>query len=499
MMRSMNSAVSALKAHQAKMDVIGNNIANVNTVGFKAGRVTFKEVLSQTIKGASANQGGRSGTNPQQIGLGINIGSIDTIHTRGSVDRTDVPTDVMINGDGFFIVSDDENFLNRSYTRAGNFSIDSMGNLNLGGYRVLGYRIEDGTIGETPKFKTTLEGLVISKAMTFPAQVTGISEPANAKQSTERDVIIEGNIDADLGLDASITVKDTSGNGNADEWLVSSSKLMTNPQFITVYDELGGEHELKLTFRRKMKSGFSYDWDNEKFTSQSFTDANNPKIEEAIEPNKWELVIEAVNSTEAIDVNAAGSPAPKYFVDNITFTDGKVDLSKINIELSSSTGTFPNGADTFNFNLSFEDENGDKLLKQFSSDSTIHLQTLTGYKQGKLDSFSIGEDGIITGSFTNGKTSAIGRIALARFKNPEGLQKTQENLFVSTSNSGNPIIGKPGLGGFATLIPGALEMSNVDLAKEFTTMITTQRGFQANSRVITTTDEMLQELVNLKR
>ncbi|WIF94641.1 flagellar hook protein FlgE [Caminicella sporogenes] len=498
MMRSMNSAVSALKAHQAKMDVIGNNIANINTVGFKAGRVTFKEVLSQTIKGASANQGGRSGTNPQQIGLGINIGSIDTIHTRGSVDRTDVPTDVMINGDGFFIVSDDENFLNRSYTRAGNFSIDSMGNLNLGGYRVLGYRIEDGTIGETPKFKTTLEGLVISKAMTFPAQVTGISKPASTQQSTERDVIIEGNIDADLGLDASITVKDTNNDGTADEWLVPPSKLMTNPQFITVYDELGGEHELKLTFRRKMK--VKYDWDSGEISD--FSNGDNPKIEEAIEPNKWELVIEAVNSTEAIDVNAAGSPEQKYIVDNITFTDGKVDLSKINIELSTTdkdNDTFPNGAGTFNFNLSFEDENGDKLLKQFSSDSTIHLQTLTGYKQGKLDSFSIGEDGIITGSFTNGKTSAIGRIALAKFKNPEGLQKTQENLFIDTANSGNPIIGKPGSGGFATLIPGALEMSNVDLAKEFTTMITTQRGFQANSRVITTTDEMLQELVNLKR
>ncbi len=494
MMRSMFSAVAGLKAHQTKMDVIGNNIANVNTVGFKGSRVTFKEVFSQTIKGASASQGGRGGTNPQQIGLGVTVGSIDTLHTRGSVESTDVPTDLMINGDGFFMVSDDPSFLNRSYTRAGNFKIDATGNLNLDGYRVLGYRVDESTIGENPTYNTNLEGLVISKNMKFPAQVTGVKGDST-QPSDGRDVTIEGNLNADLGLDADIVEKDTDGDGDA-EYLISKDQLQTNPQYVTVYDELGGEHELKLTFKRRI--------DNTDLTTPSgyedyyvYNSSSPVSMANKIQSNSWDLEIEPVGN------ELANSTTGAVTIPDITFTDGKVVRDKINIQLSRTTtitDSFANGAGTFNFNLALRNDDNEPLLTQFSSDdSTVHIETMKGYKQGTLNDYAIGDDGVVTAYFTNGKRSSIGRIGLANFKNPAGLQKTQENLFVDTANSGSPIIGKPGSSGFSTLIPGSLEMSNVDLAKEFTTMITTQRGFQANSRVITSTDEMLQELVNLKR
>ncbi len=504
MMRSMNSAVSALKAHQAKMDVIGNNISNVNTHGFKGSRVTFNDVLSQTLRGASSSQGGRSGTNPQQVGLGVSIGAIDTIHTRGTPDRTDVPTDVMINGDGFFIVSDDASFLNRSYTRLGAFTLDNTGNLNLGGYRVLGYRVEEDTIGENPKYGTSLEGLVISNAMTFPAQVTGVSNPYAAAAplgpSTERDVSVTGTINADLGLDASVTAKDTNADNNADEWLISAENLQTDSYYVTVYDELGGEHELKLTFRRKFREPtFVYDWTTEQFTAQGFADINNPDISEAILPNEWDLVIESITGSDQILLDGVAGAVTDTVITDVTFTGGNVDLSRVNIELSQPGG-FANGAGTFNFNLSFQDEKGDALLKQYSTDdTTMNLAALTGYKQGKLSTYNIGTNGEIMAVFTNGQKSPIGQIALAKFKNAAGLQKTQDNLFIRTANSGTASIGTPGSGGFAEVQSARLEMSNVDLAQEFTTMITTQRGYQANSRVITTTDEMIQELVNLKR
>ncbi len=145
MMRSMYSGVSGLRVHQSKMDVISNNIANVNTIGYKRSTMTFQEVFSQVIRGASAPQGGRGGTNPQQIGLGVNVGAINTIHTKGAALRTDNPEDLMIDGEGFFVVSDDENFENRFYTRAGNFTLDRDGNLvTADGYKVLGYIYEDG-------------------------------------------------------------------------------------------------------------------------------------------------------------------------------------------------------------------------------------------------------------------------------------------------------------------------------------------------------------------
>lgn len=458
----MFSAVSGLSAHQAKMDVIGNNIANVNTVGYKAGRVTFQEVFSQTIKGASAAQGGRGGTNPHQIGLGISVASIDTIHTRGSVERTDVPTDVMINGDGFFMVSDDPNFLNRSYTRAGNFYVDAAGNLNTAeGYRVLGYRVDESSYGKDPIFKSNLEGLVINKAATIPAQGT-------------RKIGFEGTLNTEVSI-AAPAVDGLVGTGSQDAVyrLNAAGQYELNPAYadtiaretsFKVYDNLGGIHNFKQAMIKT---------DDSKYTIETFYVHSDGTM---------------TNLTTSGDVTVDPGAIELEFG-----PDGKlIGTSPKAIDITIK-GALTNGAGDLVFNVAYNN------LKMSASDSTASATSVDGYKQGTLDGFSIGPDGTIEGIFSNGLKAPLGRIALANFKNPAGLLKTQANMFVNTANSGEPIIGKPGDSGFASLNPGALEMSNVDLSKEFTTMITTQRGFQANSRVITTTDQMLEELVNLKR
>ncbi len=494
MMRSMYSAISGLKAHQTKMDVIGNNIANVNTIAYKGSRVQFKEVFSQTIKGASGAEGGKGGSNPMQVGLGIDVASIDNFQTVGSIERTEIPTDVMIDGEGFFMVSDDPSFNNRYYTRAGNFSIDDNGNLLAsGGFKVLGYRVKDGTIGPEAQMNDEVEGLVISKSMTFPAKCTGekgntSSDPA--MKSNSRDVKFNGNIDANTGLDAKISAKDTTGDGNPNEWRVSKSSLVARQTTFTVYDEMGGEHIVKMTIKRAFADPQpTDDGDDYLFTTDPVS------IGSVIEPSKWKVDLEVVG-------DGGGELASTEF--DLTFDeDGNVssgDMTNVVMQGSSTPGTkFPNGAGDFNFNISFKDEKGNSTITQAANDSSLSVDEISGYKQGALDEFSIAKNGEIQGKFTNGMSSILGRIMLAKFKNPSGLEKVSSNMYTETANSGIAIQGFAGSNGFGETQAGALEMSNIDLGREFTNMIQTQRGFQANSRIINTTDQMLEELINLKR
>lgn len=437
MMRSMYSAVSSLKAHQLKMDVIGNNVANVNTVGFKGSRVAFQEVFSQTLRGAGRPQeNGRGGTNPQQVGLGAGVGSMDTFHIRGSVESTGYNTDLMINGDGFFIVSDTESGSNRSYTRAGNFCIDEDGNLvTSDGFYVLGYRCdEEGNVIED------LTGLKISKSETNPPKATDKA-------------IFEGNIDSNI---------EKGDNFNT---------------IMKIYDSLGNAHNIEIQFQRDEDEG--------------------------TEPD-----IERVFNVTVVKVNGKDPDPVSTFNAKLTFdTTGK--LTKINngdngnltdtpptpfsnVSLGID-GDFLNGASPLDIGLDFS------KLKSYSASSDAAALDINGYPSGKLEDFTISTTGEIEGVFSNGQMKILGQIRLANFKNPAGLLRTGSNMYRETANSGEAMFGYPATGGFANLQPGSLEMSNVDLAREFTDMITTQRGFQANSRVITVSDEMLQELVNMKR
>ena len=435
MMRSMFSGVSGLRAHQTRMDVIGNNIANVNTVGFKSGRVTFQEIFSQTLKGASSPDSttGRGGTNPMQIGLGLGVGAVDTITTRGSLQRTDNPTDISIEGEGFFICKGGTADTYK-FTRAGNFGIDKLGNLVTGsGMNVYGWQAlkTDGS-GEFDTEKS-IEPINLYSDSYRNKRI--ISAKATSKAE------LSGN------LDASKAVAANTASPTADE-------IFSVP--MTVYDSLGNDYKVNVEF--------------------------------------WKTGATAAGSTWNWRVSTGSGYSTTSGTGNITFDDegiitaGGIPATPITFTPDASTGT---GA----FNVTFDFSK----ITTFSADNSVKPKSVDGYPSGSLVTFSIGSDGILTGIYDNGQQQSLGLLALSGFENPAGLQKVGDNMYIPTTNSGDYKAVKAGSNGAGTLNPGTLEMSNVDLSKEFTEMIITQRGFQANSRIITTSDEMLQELVNLKR
>ncbi|HYF83050.1 MAG TPA: flagellar hook protein FlgE [Clostridia bacterium] len=461
MMRSMFSGVSGLRAHQLKMDTIGNNIANVNTVGYKSQRATFQEVFNQTIRGAGSAQEGKGGTNPQQVGLGISLSSIDTFHIRGAVQRTDNLTDLAVNGDGFFILSNSDDGMSRSYTRAGNFSLDETGNLVASnGYKVLGYMMDQ----TTNTLKSQLEGLKISKAEMVAAKAT-------------KDAGFEGNLDNQI---ARLSANPTFAAGAIVPPAGAKFWETTN----TVYDSLGGKHTLKYTFFRGIDENGStasadatdsdwgvtiYDQDEKKY----YNGNDDPKA--------------TMNTTDVPTAYTENLFHLNFGVDGI-MTAASENGGKVKLKVPTKNGSSP-----IDIDIDFS------KLTQFANESNAAVTSTDGYPQGSLDTFSIGPTGEISGIFTNGMSKIIGQVALSVFKNPAGLEKTSENMYQVTPNSGDPITGVPGSSGLGSINSGTLEMSNVDISNEFAEMISTQRGFQANSRIITTSDEMLQELVNLKR
>lgn len=413
MMRSMFSGVTGLRNHQIKMDVIGNNIANVNTVGFKKSRVTFQDTLSQTMRGAASPQGNRGGTNPMQVGLGMTIASIDTIHTPSSAESTGNMTDMAIEGEGYFILQGDG--LDQYYTRAGNFGFDTSGYLvnTANGMKVLGWQTSDFKV-PVDKSPQDIGEIQIRKGMMVPAEAT-----------TEVRFSKNLNAEGEIGESYSIPFK--------------------------IYDSLGCAHTLTITFEK--------------------TDANT-----------WEYTI---THEDGITVqNNTGT---------INFTpDGKYSASSFDPD-NPVTFTPNSGADDIEFEIDFSQ------ITQYAKETNVDMTFQNGYPAGTLVEVTTDTTGTITGIFDNGHSWQLAQIALANFNNPAGLIKAGQNLYRSSNNSGEPQIGQSGTGGRGTIAPGYLEMSNVDLSEEFTQMIVTQRGFQANSRIITASDEMLQELINIKR
>lgn len=442
-MRSMFSGVSGLKAHQTKMDVVGNNVANVNTIGYKSSRVTFEEVFSQTLKGASApdSGAGRGGVNPMQVGLGIGVSGIDTITTRGSLERTDNPTDLSIEGEGYFIVNGGGGAY--KFTRAGNFGIDKLGNLVSGsGLNVYGWQEYTRNTDGTYEFDTETP---IEPVNLYNDDVNKNKRMIAAKATTSSS--LSGNLDAS---------KVALGTGNE----TADNVHFTIP--MTVYDSLGNDYKVELDM-----------W----------------KIEVAAGPpitSQWSWQL---NSGAGATAGATGT---------ILFdADGQIvtgdALNPINPTITM-TPDATIGSDAFDVELDLS------KATMYKADSSLKPTDVDGYGTGNLVTFSIGNDGVITGIYSNGQQQPLGMLGLALFENPAGLQKVGNNMFLPTTNSGDfKKATKAGAEGSGTLNPGTLEMSNVDLSKEFTNMIITQRGFQANSRIITASDELLQELVNLKR
>lgn len=400
MLRSLFSGISGLRSHQTMLDVTGNNIANVNTTGFKASQIQFQDTLSQMLNAASGPQDGVGGQNPAQVGLGVQVAGITTNFTQGASQLTGRSTDMMISGDGFFVVRQGTQ---QYYTRAGSFDFDSTGQMVLPG---------DGAMVQG--WAADANGVIDTSRPVGDIKVgVGTVMPAKATTRTP----FSGNLQADAAVDKTKTVS------------------------VKAYDALGNAREVELSFTKTATGWTMHATDG---TESLPADPADPPI--------------------AITFDAAGQP---------TFAETTFTLSGVTVDLTGITGLA--GVDT------------------------IAADKQDGYAAGILESFTLGSDGTINGAFSNGLKQDLGRIAMASFTNPSGLSKAGGSLFTTTVNSGDPQIGSAGTGGRGTMSSGTLEMSNVDLSTEFTQLIIAQRGFQANSRVITTSDEVLQELVNLKR
>ncbi|TAL30137.1 MAG: flagellar hook protein FlgE [Spirochaetes bacterium] len=457
MMRSLFSGVSGLKNHQTRMDVIGHNISNVNTYGYKTTRVTFQDMLSQTLSGAAKPEENKGGVNPKQVGLGMTIASIDRLFTQGSLQTTGNQTDLAISGDGFFIVSEGgKNY----YTRAGNFALDRDGKLvnPANGLRVQGWQSQVTETGERKVFPTgTPEDVIVP-----------VYGKVDARETTY--VRYKCNLDSKLQV-----VPPT-----ADGKMRAAEGVTTN---IDVYDKLGDPHRMTLNF---WKTGA-----NEWSASAAITDGQG--IVTLDVPGGAN---QAGGANLSSRMNLRFSPEGRLTSVSDDASPDELNQGDLVVNLNYRVKDDPN---VRSIRLDLGKAGLMNGVTQFSSPATTKAVEQDGYAMGYMESFNIDNSGMITGVYSNGTKQLVGQVAMAAFTNPMGLTASGENLFEVSNNSGRPIEGPAGEAGRGKIIAGTLEMSNVDLSDQFTDMIVTQRGFQANSRTITTSDQMLQELINLKR
>jgi flagellar hook protein FlgE len=548
----MYSAVSGLKTHQTKMDVIGNNIANVNTVAFKSSSVVFQDVLYQMTSNASgANAAtGTGGVNAKQIGLGVTTGATNlSITTSGAAETTGRAFDIRLSDKSttnFFVVNNGSENL---FTRAGSFYVDGAGNLCMTstGYTVMGWQV-DPTTGNIKKDTVSALRVMQTSNLTSAPEATTQANVSGIIDKNDKDVL------SDNGLVKTLTFFDNLGysytarfamksTGTDGKYTVELEKIL-NSDGTTFYDPATSQVKLEDVFGSKttdatlgtynqVQSGYYYDATQKKF----YVGSNNKGTE---------LEWDAATSTfkEKNDQTNTHSLKQVYGISNgmvekikngakatVDTTTGKLtitgDVTDYAIDFSTKDGTFTGvGARTSNnktnsvtLNMSklgnnptqFDDitidfsglkdaDNGGKSTAVMSTGSIDDGVTGKGKKLGAMIGISIDNNGLITGTYDNGNTETLGQIAVAQFANASGLEKVGENCYRTTLNSGEfDGIGVEISADGSSMTSGELEMSNVDLSTEFTQMIITQRGFQANSRIITTSDTLLEELVNLKR
>lgn len=415
MIRALYSSVTGLRAHEVMMDVTSNNIANVNTAGFKSSRASFSESLAQTIRGGGLPTGAQGGVNPLQIGLGTRVAGVSAAFTQGALQLTGRQTDLAIQGDGFFVIERDGQQL---LTRNGAFAWDAVGTLTTNdGSRVLGWAADAN--GSIPTGGPT-------GALRIP---TGPLAPAATTNAT-----LAGNVNAGLAVGG------------------------TNITTTTVYDSLGTGHEVTVTLTKEATPG---DWT----ASISYKDATGT----------------------IIDITPATPPVVNF--DNTGTLTTPASFTLNGIVFGSAAAQ----------NITFNMGDATHPLTQYDRSSTMDVPTHDGSAGAELKSVTFGADGSINGLYANGQTKVLGVIAMADVSNREGLLRVGDDQFATSLTSGEPRFGWAGTGALGSLAPGSLEGSNVDLANEFTNLVLAQRGFQANSRVISTSDEMLGDLVNIKR
>ncbi len=636
MMRSLFTAIAGLRSQMTAMDVIGNNIANVNTLGFKKANVYFQDMFYQNLAAATAPTATRPGRNPVQVGLGSRVGAIDSIFTQGALENTGSPTDVSIEGKGFFMVGYGGATY---YTRAGHFGFDANGYMvDSNGYILQGkkavydettgeWRYDTSPIGdiqiapnlqtgvkatdvvklnvnlsgeahgdtyevwETGQFTTasgvatesatfttagstlcSCEGVnpgdviriygslhdgtpieysvtivsgssptsAMSTVATLGELISAVSTAFNGTSGTTENVQVtfeDGKIKvtdktggaSQMSFGIDFVDADSSGSKfevptiwNSQEGVDADTHVVTT----TIYDDKGTAHTLKITFTKVQ--GSDAEDDGTFFTSGSSSD--NPNLDTGIW--KWEATIDDgkieldtgykgrltfdANGKPSLVYYAAHTDDKRGFADAIVSGcgsnfdydidgDGLINASSaataaVSIETVDGLVYNPNPANgtAAQLTIKFDDIVGSIFTNYGGESRTMNVEQ-NGYPNGDLVSLAINEQGVISGEFSNGKSLPLYQIYIANFSNPQGLQKLGNNIFMETHNSGNRVVDAPGNQGLGTLRSYTVEMSNVDIAEEFTKMIVTQRGFEANSRVVTTSDAMLQEVLAMKR
>ncbi|MDR2477325.1 MAG: flagellar hook protein FlgE [Treponema sp.] len=466
MMRSLFSGVSGLQNHQTRMDVIGNNIANINTTGFKRNRVNFQDILYQQLQGAARPTEEIGGVNPKEVGLGMSVASIDTIHIQGSLQTTGVGTDLAISGNGFFVL---DNAGKQLFTRAGAFTVDEAGLMvnPANGMKVQGWMAQEVEGSTVLDVSRPVEDLVIPVGGKDPARATTV-------------VNFACNLDKRI---PEIPENPTGKQIIEGTWSTA----------IDVYDTYGDKHILQVEFTRA--PGTVNSWN-----AAVVVDPQNEN---------------PTNTTIGFGEEAPAAGGPTTFVVNfsnngtlLSAEDGAGNVSgaggqvQMNVAYDVQTST-PNEDGTpvrQEFVLDLGQVGGfTRSITQYAEQSSSKAVEQDGRTMGYLDNFKIDSSGIITGVYSNGSTRALAQVAMASFPNQGGLEKAGDNTFRVSNNSGMANIGPSGIAGKGDIVSGVLEMSNVDMAEQFTDMIVTQRGFQANSRTIQTADQLLQELLTLKR
>ena len=429
---SFSAGLSGLSAHATALNVIGNNLANINTVGYKASTVSFQDLVSQTI-------GGANGT--AQVGLGVVTGAIGPVFSQGSIENSREPTNVAIQGNGFFIVNNDAG---SAYTRAGNFNFNAAGELvTSDGYKVQGYTQLDPVTGR----------IVTTGEPTDIVVPPGVLRPPVATTQFN----ISSNLDSTAANGATFTAS------------------------VQIYDSLGAPHVMTVTYTKTGNGAWSYQ-------------VTVPGAEVTPAPAGGAPAVVAAGT---LTFNANGQIAT--ITPTAPSTGGGSSTPGPLADVTFTGPTWANGATAGPLVWDLVDANQTASLTGFSSPSSTSSKNQNGAPAGLVESISISNDGSIMATFGAGQSVAVAQLALANFNNPKGLVKLGANKFGESLSAGLPTVGVAGTGGRGTLIGSALEQSNVDIAQEFTQMILAQRGYQANSKSITVSDELLVDTLNIKR
>lgn len=419
--------LSGLTASSNALSVISNNLANLNTIGYKDEQANFKDLFYQTMGTTGAGD-------PMQIGAGAAVGSINANFNNGNVNNTGVPTNVAITGNGFFITQQDGGGL--QFTRDGGFGVDPTGKLVAAdGSTVLGYPAVNGVVNTGAGLGSIFLG---QGTISPPNPTSGVAMGTN--------------------LDATAAV---------------GSTPFSTP--VTVYDSLGNSHVLTFQFTKTAANAWNYQIS---IPQADVTGATGPVV-----VNSGSLTFNGNGQLVSTSTGPGGTGTTTTPPANIT---------------GISVANLADGATNLTFSWNLLDANGTPNLTQVASPSTTSTTNQDGYSSGTLQSFTIDSDGIVQGSFSNGQTQAIAQLALANFANNQGLQRVGSNNYTATLASGSAVVGTANTGGRGSISGGALELSNVDISQEFTQLIVTQRGFEANARVVTTFDQITQDTINLK-